>query len=626
MSWIGKLYETYEYCATLIGKRESEDSPVLMPIAHTTQNAHIELSISMGGEYLPGTARVIEDKYNSVTIIPCTEKSQSRSGKSPVNHPLFDKLQYLAGDYTEFGGDKGLDFHENYMRDLRDWCASPYVNERVCAVLKYLEKNTLTADLVKEGLLPLDDNGRVIRKWDSKIYGEKRGVYKAGSVLNDALDAFIRIDVVSADKAQERFWNDPELWESFINYYAHCESGEELCYVTGRVIPCSDMSPAKIRSSADKAKLISSNDSSGFTFRGRFTEACEAAQIGYETTQKAHNALKWLISKQGFRNGSQVYVTWGTENELPIDMGSDSVSLMEAAFGDDDVPYVHTEYAKKLDKLMAGYRQQIDDRAGMVTMGLDAATSGRMSIIYYEEISGREYLERLKSWYETCAWRLDYVKKDSGDDFVGVYGTPSPKDILFAVCGKDAPDKLLRSAMQRLMPCILNGRRLPADFMRNAALRAGEPMKMEPWEYRKTLCIACALIRKYYLDREVKHEMALELDNMERSYLFGRVLAYYQYIEATALNAANEKRPTNAMRLESAYSRRPAKTMLVIHDRVGVYIRKYFTGNGKERIVAELDAVKDMIGSANMTDEPLKPTYLLGYSSQLVELYKPKGE
>ena len=82
--------------------------------------------------------------------------------------------------------------------------------------------------------------------------------------------------------------------------------------------------PAKLRHTGDKAKLVSANDSSGFTFRGRFTDpyGSQAAMVSYEVTQKAHNALRWLISRQGFRNGNQVYVSWavsGKETPKPLE-------------------------------------------------------------------------------------------------------------------------------------------------------------------------------------------------------------------------------------------------------------------------------------------------------------------
>ncbi len=168
MSWIQMLNDTYENCHSLIGKAETEDGPMLMPIAHTTQNAHIELVLDMDGILL-GLPRIITDKKNSITVIPCTESSQSRSGSNPVNHPLFDKLQYLAGDYTDFGGEKGRAFHENYMKDLETWCASPYSHPKVRVILGYLRRNSLVSDLVKAKVIPVDENGGVIRAWKKEL-------------------------------------------------------------------------------------------------------------------------------------------------------------------------------------------------------------------------------------------------------------------------------------------------------------------------------------------------------------------------------------------------------------------------------------------------------------------------
>lgn len=625
MSWIEKLYDTYVYCKPLIGHICEGDENILLPIAHTTQNAHIQFSVDMRGDFLAGTAQVITDKADSTTIIPCTEKSQNRTS-APVNHPLFDKLPYLAGDYTKFGGEKHEDSYKNYIKDLELWCQSPCSNVRVCAVLTYLKKGTLIADLVREHILPLDEEGKLIRKWDTKRYGEKQGVYRAGRQISDALDAFVRIDVIDDENSNPVLWMDSDVWDAYIAYFSTREGKKGLCYVQGTEIPCSNNSPAKIRFSGDKAKLISSNDTSGFTYLGRFASRDEVVQIGYETSQYAHNMLKWLIAKQGFHNGDQVYVTWGTKNQTIVPIENDSPSLITAVLGaNEPPPYTYTEYVKKLNKMMAGYKQTIQDRDDMVTIGLDAATTGRMSIIYYEEFDGHTYLERLKEWYLSCVWRLTYLKKNEKGQYVGVFGTPSPKEILSAVYGDNLSDKLKKSAMERLMPCILNAKPIPVDFVLNAARKASQPMSMENWEYRKTLCVACALIRKYYSDREKReYAMALELENYDRSYLFGRVLAYYHYIEYCVLAAKGESRPTNALRLKNAYSRKPAKTMSILAEKVQPYINKVY---GKQsKTIQDLERILSGIRTVDMTNEALTPIYLLGYSAQVTELFDKKGE
>ena len=86
----------------------------------------------------------------------------------------------------------------------------------------------------------------------------------------------------------------------------------ELCYARGISMPSSATSPKFIRYPSDGAKLLSANDMSGFTFRGRFATPQEALCLGRDTTEKAHAALKWLIRKQGYRNGDQVILAFGT--------------------------------------------------------------------------------------------------------------------------------------------------------------------------------------------------------------------------------------------------------------------------------------------------------------------------
>ena len=39
----------------------------------------------------------------------------------------------------------------------------------------------------------------------------------------------------------------------------------------------------------------------------------QAVGIGYVTSQKAHNALRWLISKQGYRNDTERIVCWASK-------------------------------------------------------------------------------------------------------------------------------------------------------------------------------------------------------------------------------------------------------------------------------------------------------------------------
>ena len=143
MSWIQKLHETYERNKG----HESSGSKLLMPISHTLQQAHIEITIDTDGNFK--SASIVEKVE---TLIPATEKSAGRTGKTPPPHPLCDKVQYCAADYSKHGGEKPSFFKE-YEELLSTWCDSEFSHSKARAVLAYARKHSVTADLIKEKIL-----------------------------------------------------------------------------------------------------------------------------------------------------------------------------------------------------------------------------------------------------------------------------------------------------------------------------------------------------------------------------------------------------------------------------------------------------------------------------------------
>lgn len=121
MSWIEKLYQTYEQ--SLEASRTSEYP--LMPVGHTSQQAHIEIILGPDGRFRGAT--VVQKEY-ATTLVPCTEASGGRAGSKPVNHPLCDKLQYVAGDFIAKGGVVTSGFAKDVEQPHRDYVSSPLVS------------------------------------------------------------------------------------------------------------------------------------------------------------------------------------------------------------------------------------------------------------------------------------------------------------------------------------------------------------------------------------------------------------------------------------------------------------------------------------------------------------------
>ncbi len=607
------LYDTYENCISEVGKKRTDQKIPLLPIAHSTQNAHIEVTIDGNGNFR--RARILE-KDEEVTIIPVTEDSATRSGTFPPPHPLFDKLQYLAGDFTDYViKDKGEEFFNKYIEQLEKWCNSAYKNKKVCAILEYLKKKTLIIDLIEQKLLACDESGML-----------KKGIKLSTS---DQSDAFVRFRVEMAGENEAAIWLDSEIYNSYISYYLSNQSEKELCYVSGEHIPCSEKHPSKIRNTGDKSKLISANDAIGFTFRGKFFDKKQVVNVGYEVSQKAHSALRWLANIQGYTNGSQVIIAWGTKNQAipqPLD------DTVDALFDDEvtEVVYTEKEYAMRLNKAISGYSCDLDTQAEIAVIGLDAATTGRLSITYYRELNGSDFLARIKKWHSSCVWQHSYKRvRDGLDDkgkqkfkFINFAGAPSPKDIATVAFGVernerlDIGNELLKSTIERLLPCIIDGARMPYDIVNSAVNRASNPISMNYFNWNKTLSIACSLVKKYRYDKyKEEWKMALDENQSDRSYLFGRMLAIAQQIESWAINQSGEKRETNAERLMHQFKIHPYKTWGILTNKLRPYISRL--GGKGTGLVELMTKVNSMITYEDFVSiKQLDDSYILGYYCQ----------
>ena len=635
MGWLDRCYETYEKNLSEVGKpakRGDKDAPMLLPVAHTTQKAHIEISLSASGEFL--FARVVRPD-EATTVIPCTEESSART-RGYVPHPLADKLQYIAGDYAMYGGKKEPAFTD-YVQQLKSWCESPYGHAKARSVLAYVEKGAVAADLIAARVLVTDGDGKLVSDW-KKYDGEKPLI--AGE-LADETECFVRWRVDGAPLHE-----DIGVWQSWIDYYESGFTNRGVCYITGQETALSQLSPKKIRNAGDGAKLISSNDTTNFTFRGeRFSEAEQALYIGYDTTQKAHSALRWLIGKQGIFNGGQTILVWGTENEDIPPVTGDSISFageddledeLESA-GDDIVDTTRTAFAELFNRKAAGYQATLGDHTKISVMILDAATAGRLSVKYYRELSGSRLIDSILDWHNTFAWQHNYRKLQlekggkKKDAYISFYGAPSPYDIAKSAYGANADEKLINQTIERLLPCITEAKPLPRDIMLSAVRRASNGAAMEQWEARKTRSIACALVRGYH-NRNLKEDytMAVNESCTDRSYLFGRILACADFIEYCAQNPgevkAAERRPTNAQRMEVVFTQRPSKTCKLLRKQLVPYINRLVKNGQSLAGVKKMEELLAEMPIEDFNDKPLNELYLLGYASQRQEFFTSRKD
>lgn len=643
MSWMQKLYQTYEAGVLLELPLEQQ----LMPISHTPQNAHINIVLDGAGNFL--RAAVLPPKTQ--IILPATESSASRtSGEAP--HGLADKLQYVAQDYAAHGGQK-KPYYESYRQQLENWCQSQFVHPKVEAIYRYIEKGTLIADLIEHGVVVAErdeqDHFALTSQVNTdapvpelfKVLPKDKGSIEQGSAL-------VCWSVELPGDPVSDTWKDQTVQDSWIAFDAQTDTEQGLCYSSGQASALSSNHPAKLRHGGDSAKLISSNDSSGYTYRGRFLDETQACGIGFEVSQKAHNALRWLINRQGYRNGDQVYVAWAVSGAVvpqPLaDSGlandSDDFDLEEITepvvinVQVDHARNLGQAYARKLNQYMAGYAAKISPNEQITVMGIDSATPGRMGIIYYRELLRDEFFQRLQAWHTQFAWRQRHTRELPGDNdkkpktqVIWPICAPLPRDIAVAAYGENLDDALKKKVVERLLPCIVDEAPFPRDLLELCLRKTSNRVAYasdKHWLWEKNLGIACALFKGYYQrhpDIQLRRDyaMALEEDRQDRDYLFGRLLAVADYIEEIAQGVGGEKRPTTAARLMQRFADRPFETWRTIELSLQPYMQRlqvarggFLTNRNKD-----IDSILALFQHDDFTrNAALSGEFLLGYHCQ----------
>ncbi len=679
MNWIGELYDLYDKNERFAGKMEP-GQPVLLPLYHTTVAAQLTVTIDEKGNFL--YAETVPEEEKS-TIIPVTDKSSSRTaGVEP--HPLCDNLKYLAGDYADYVSGKDCTRnHTLYMEQLRKWVESPESHPKAEAIYYYLCKNTLMHDLVKSGILTIKEDGMVDEKRKLQIVSQA--------------DAFVRFRVETDELPDDEVWTDqtgrfsPECWkdrtlqQSYINFCRSQREEEGLSYLTGEYGRISYLQPKKVRNEGDGAKLISSNDEANFTFKGRFLTKEEAFAIGYEDSQKVHNALKWILRKQGTSYDGMYFVTWESNSgqipdwlsdsdeicrqaeergifetaakersvqseaegqdasearsaaESEKDAGRSEIAEWEAEINDEEeeteeTPETGEVGAARFRKAIKGYEKNLSQSSRTVIMALDAATTGRLALMEFKDYHSARYLESLKSWYESCEWLQWKSGKKGRYSFLGMVGIRDAAELLygteqngyFSMKGKE---KLYKEVAKRWMPCILEGKEVPVDMVRVAVHRASSPVSFDSrFQWERILAFACSLVKQQYKKRYKEDwTMALDENCTRRDYLYGRLLAVADRIEYRTFDK-DDGRQTNAKRYMNAFSQNPFRTWKILEEKLVPYLGQLMP---PERLVYQnlIDSICSKFSIKDFeNDKALDGLYLLGFHNQSYDLKKKKEE
>jgi CRISPR-associated protein Csd1 len=619
MSWLTELEALYD----AVQNSTSIDGGNLLPIYHICNNACVTVLLDGRGNFI--TAESVDKKAKDrQTCMPCTETCAARTSGDAA-YPLCDKLEYVAGDYAPYVSSekqwKKDKKHEMYVHDLGLWCSSSFGTEitkaKIKAVYTYVQKNTLMSDLKNAGIFTEDGSD---------------GTQKAAD-----LSDFVRWQVEIPGDTHSDLWTDKDVQESWIAYYdSFSDRKTGLCYADGREEKIADLHPAKIRNSGDKAKIISANDDTNYTFRGRFTSSGQACQISSLATQKAHNALRWVIGEQGerFSDGLTV-VTWNRAGKKLPFLGESSLDLEKEDIGETSTMYQTAQaFAESMNKRLTGYYgdgKEQNTRCIML-MVLNAATPGRMSILQYRELERADLIKNLDHWYGNLVWHTCYWQSDDPADrknkkgsYMYTIGTPSPKTIAQTAYGEHVRDELIGKTVQRILPCITDSQPVPSDIETQCVKSASNLFVIDSYGKREqVLCTACA-VYKYNQFTRYKEEfkLALEEDRKDRDYLYGRLLAAAQQLENAALRKMDADRETNAVRYMQRFALFPAETWRMLYEKKLPAYRRHLEPGLAAWFEQKIQDITALFKTEDfMSNKPLTGEYLLGYQCQLKDFRK----
>ncbi len=576
MGLLQKAAETYDAMAYRAGIEYAEEKEPLAPLFHIITRAQLEITLNRDGQFV--SARAVGRDAPKI-IIPATEESAGRTS-APCAHPLCDQLGYVS-PYDEKK-------HALYIEALSNWANSEHSHPKLQPILTYVCSGTILSDLLEAELITLTSDG-----------GPDNEKLTVCWVVNGLGEQF-----------NGPCWTDQALMRAYIAYCRDNRPNNSyaLCMVSGETDVVAEQHPKGIIPFNGNAKLISSNDSAGFTYRGRFSEAQQAATVGRTASQKVHNALRWLVANQSVSYGGRTFLCWNPQG-IPI---PGATGFMRRKSETEQRAVTPSQYKKQLRESLSGWKEALPPDSGAVIAAFDAATTGRLAVTYYNELLANDFLERLHNWESTCCWEN------------GRYGIQSPS--LFQIVslafgtprnGKaEIDDRILKQQMQRLATCRIDKTLFPFDIERALAEKASRLALYEREQGRNLLFTACAAIRKYHYDHfEEEWDMALDNNCSDRSYLFGRLLAVADAVENSAYTD-EDRRETNALRMQKVFALRPMTTWRFLEEKLEPYYKRLKPGLQQHfrRITQEI-AGKLSVSDGEL-NQKLDDIYLLGFYHQ----------
>lgn len=515
---IGKVYRT-----------RYETDYMLLPIYHILNKSHIEVHLNEKGE-------LIRTKVKAKMIpMPVTEESLVRSS-SIAPHLLHDKLIYLSKDlhiYTDNEKLKQQTENVAYMNQL-----SKFEHPIMKAVYHYLSNNNLIQDLLDTEVLFLDENNKFLQRSNGAP------IYR---IMDSCIEnLFVRFHVET--DVPHYIWEDKNFFEELIeeinekDFYQR-EHAFGLCYVEGIETRLANRFPYKIRHVGDISKLITNKKNEKiYPYTDDFmmndiSNKC----VGLEASFKAHNALSWLIAKQGIELNGMIYLLWSNQKkeELVIESGFDFLDDYVPENDDDLASLTNETLSKRILNQALGLTADIDTEEEIMFLTLDAfdRTKGALAILDYQRFQADKFLEKIQLWSNNAEYYMYFYNENTHSTKI-LYKAPSIFEILKVL---KVQKNFYKMIYRLLMPTFLEGKSVPMFVIKTLRekLMKYRVATIYEWNDIARCYYSCIKFNEYLRGNEISVHLDETVEDVD--YLAGRIFAYMTYTEDMIANKKFQK-------------------------------------------------------------------------------------
>lgn len=613
MTLFGDLVTVYDQNQNRAGEFDASGL-VLVPIAHNQINVQLEVALDEHGNFLAARSLAKEEQ---ATVIPATIAAANRTSK-PVAYPLTDKLIYVAGDFAQIlsgkDKDKAIEKHRLYIDELSSWANSEFATNEIKAIYAYIEKGSVLTDILQGGEIT-DEKERIkIKKgdWLVRFVVNQVPVFREKRIFN----AWTQYYLKSLNDAPDATWG--------------------IDYVTGKRVVTTKVVEDGVSARDNKAKLVSANDNSAYTYRGLFL-GDEFYQLGYTTAQKVIHTLSWLVKRQGVYVGNRAFVFWGQsgENDAPVDALTQMLGQFKGGNPEEIATITRTNKAHGATDVATGvalsYRQRlvgkiakISEDEAVTVAAFDAATTGRMAVVYYNRLPGSMFKRNVQAWSD-LAKSTRYL----GSNRVEV--TPTFRQIIkmaYQVGSNSSRfDTMSKRAMLGLMTSVATGRPIQLDLyqaafhhvIRPTTYKSSEKNSFDAEQWWNDIYNFSSLSR-YKKGRDEKMN---ETDyKNSRSYLFGELLAVANDMETRAVsvqrvsNPSVSDRETMALRYYRNFTEAPAAVWNRIKKGLYSGYNRHLSKFYRKWYLDQFTAIETKLGVKMGDDTPLDPIFIAGFSEK----------